>query len=82
MRFRLKLEGKGGIRSILMFGFNCKHPVVETSHRHDTIGTKRRRTQNLSAKSYVKGVTLYITAPKVSLLGGVSNGCTSSILRR
>ena len=56
-----------------MFGFNSKHHVVETSYRHKSIATKRRITQNLSAKSYVKGVTLYITAPKVSLLGGVSN---------
>ena len=78
MRFRLRL-GKGTWHSMENYvRFQIQNPVVETSHRNQTIGTKRRITQNLSAKSYVKGVTLYITAPKVSLLGGVSNCYTWS----
>ena len=46
--------------------------VVDSCKRFDSIGTKTRRSHNLSAKTYLKGIIVYITAPKVSLLGGFS----------
>ena len=46
--------------------------IVDSCKRFDSIGTKTRRSHNLSAKTYLKGIIVYITAPKVSLLGGFS----------
>ena len=51
---------------------NIELHVVESCKRFDSIGTKTRRSHNLSAKTYLKGIIVYITAPKVSLLGGFS----------
>ena len=51
---------------------NIELHVVDSCKRFDSIGTKTRRSHNLSAKTYLKGIIVYITAPKVSLLGGFS----------
>ena len=53
---------------------------VETFRRNLSIGAKTRKSQNISAKSYMKKVIIYITAPKVSLLGGFWNWCFPILL--